>query len=114
MKAALAHHDAILRNAVVSHAGYVVKTTGDGMHAVFVTARDAVGAAVAGQRALAAERWGATGPLRVRMGIHTGEAQRREGDYYGTVLNRAARLTSVASGGQIVVSQATADLLIDD
>jgi predicted ATPase/class 3 adenylate cyclase len=114
MKAALARHDAILRVAVEAHGGYVVKTTGDGVHAVFTAARDAIGAAVAGQRALAAETWGVTGPLRVRMGVHSGEAERRAGDYYGTALNRAARLTSVASGGQIVVSQATADLLIDD
>jgi len=114
MKAALARHDAILRDAVEAHGGYVVKTTGDGVHAVFTAARDAIGAAVAGQRALAAETWGATGLLRVRMGVHSGEAEHRAGDYYGTALNRAARVTSVASGGQIVVSQATADLLIDN
>jgi predicted ATPase/class 3 adenylate cyclase len=114
MKDALARHDAILGEAVSAHRGHVIKTTGDGVHAVFDTARDAVGAAVAGQRMLAEQRWGVTGPLRVRMGIHTGEAQLRDGDYYGTVLNRAARLTSVGSGAQIVVSQATADLLIDD
>jgi predicted ATPase/class 3 adenylate cyclase len=114
MKAALARHDAILREAVEAHGGYVVKTTGDGVHAVFTAARDAIGAGVAGQRVLAAEAWGVTGPLRVRMGIHSGEAEHRGGDYYGTALNRAARLTSVGSGGQIVVSQATADLVIDD
>jgi predicted ATPase/class 3 adenylate cyclase len=114
MKDALARHDAILGEAVAAHRGHVIKTTGDGVHAVFDTARDAVGAAVAGQRVLAEQRWGVTGPLRVRMGIHTGEAQLRDGDYYGTVLNRAARLTSVASGAQIVVSQVTADLLVDD
>jgi predicted ATPase/class 3 adenylate cyclase len=114
MKAALARHDALLREAVEAHGGHVVKTTGDGVHTVFATARDAIGAGVAGQRALAAEPWNVTGPLRVRMGIHSGEAEHREGDYYGTALNRAARLTSVASGGQIVVSQATAELLIDD
>jgi predicted ATPase/class 3 adenylate cyclase len=114
MKAALARHDALLREAVEAHGGHVVKTTGDGVHAVFATARDAIGAGVAGQRALAAEPWNVTGPLRVRMGIHSGEAEHRQGDYYGPTLNRAARLTSVASGGQIVVSQATAELLIDD
>src|SRR5262245_5526745 len=74
MTAALARHDALLRVAVASHHGHVVKTTGDGVHAVFVTARDAVGAALDAQRALGSEEWGST-PLRVRMGIHTGDAE---------------------------------------
>jgi class 3 adenylate cyclase len=113
MEEALARHDSILREAVESHDGHVVKTTGDGAHAVFATARDAVGAAVVGQQGLADERWGSTGRLRVRMGIHTGEAQYREGDYYGPALNRAARLAGVAHGGQVVCSQATADLARD-
>ena len=114
MRDALARHDAILREAVEAHGGYVVKTTGDGVHAVFVTAPDAVGAAVGGQLGLDSEQWAVTGPLRVRMGVHTGEAQDREGDYYGPALNRAARLMQAAHGGQIVVSQAAADLLRDD
>jgi predicted ATPase/class 3 adenylate cyclase len=114
MRDALARHDAILRTAVESHRGHLVKMTGDGVHAAFTTPRDAVGAAVAAQRALAAEPWGETGPLWVRMGIHTGEAQYRDGDYYGTAVNRAARVMSAAHGGQIVLSQATADLLLDD
>src|SRR5262249_23271376 len=63
--------------------------------------------------ALTAEAWWGTGPLRVRMGVHTGAAEVRDGDYYGTALNRAARLMSVAHGGQIVVSAATAELLRD-
>ena len=113
MQSTLARHDAILREAVESHAGHVVKHTGDGGFAVFATARDALGAAVAGQAGLAEERWGSTGPLRVRMGLHTGEAQYREGDYFGTALNRAARLMAVAHGGQIVCSRATADLARD-
>ena len=93
MKAALARHDEILRDAVAAHGGLIVKTTGDGVHAVFAAASDALTAAVAGQRGLAAEPWDAntTGPLRVRMGVHTGEAERRDGDYYGSALNRAAR-----------------------
>src|SRR5262249_16056403 len=114
MRAALGSHDELLTKAVEAHGGHVVKTTGDGVFAVFATARDAIRAGVAGQRALAAERWNGAGPWRVGMGMHSGEAEHREGDYYGTALNRAARLTAVASGGQIVVSQATADLLIDD
>ena len=91
----------------------MVKTTGDGAHAAFATASDAVDAAVAAQLALAAEDWAATGPLLVRMGIHTGAAELRDGDYYGTALNRAARIMSVAHGGQIVVSLTTSDLLRD-
>jgi hypothetical protein len=92
MKGALARHDEILRDAVVSHGGHLVKTTGDGIHAVFGRAVDAVGSAATGQRALTAEHWEVPGSLRVRMGIHTGEAEQREGDYYGGTLNRAARL----------------------
>jgi predicted ATPase/class 3 adenylate cyclase len=113
MRAALSRHDEILRGAVERHGGHVVKTTGDGVHAAFRTARDALGAAAAGQVELADADWGSTGPLRVRMGIHTGEAHLREGDYYGATLNRAARLTGVAHGGQVVCSQATADLARD-
>jgi predicted ATPase/class 3 adenylate cyclase len=113
MRAALARHDEILRRAVERHGGYVVKTTGDGVHAAFATARDALDAAAAGQVDLAEANWGTTAPLRVRMGVHTGEAQLREGDYYGAALNRAARLTAVAHGGQVVCSQATTDLVRD-
>jgi len=113
MKEALASHDRILRNAVAAHRGHVVKSTGDGLHAVFQIAHAAAEAAVAAQRALAEQQWGATGPLRVRMGLHTGEAEARSGDYYGPALNRAARLTAAAHGGQILVTQATEALLRD-
>jgi len=114
MRSAMACHDEILRRAVEAHAGYVVKTTGDGVHAVFTTAHEALDAAVAGQQALAAEPWDETGPLRVRIGLHTGEAEYRAGDYYGGALNRAARLTNAAHGGQILASRATQELLRDD
>ena len=67
----------------------MVKTTGDGFHAAFATAHDAVDAAVAAQLALGAEPWEMTGPLRVRMGLHTCEAELRDGDYYGSAVNRA-------------------------
>jgi predicted ATPase/class 3 adenylate cyclase len=113
MPGALACHDEILRDAVESAGGWVVKTTGDGVHAVFGTAGDAVVAAAAGQRRLGEERWGETGPLRVRVGIHTGEAERRGGDYFGPTLNRAARLMAAAHGGQVVVSHATEEVLRD-
>ena len=104
MQPALARHDAILRDAVVGHDGHVVKTTGDGMHAVFATARDALGAAVAMQLGLAAESFGDTGPLRVRMGIHTCEAEYRDGDYYGSAVNMAARIAARAAGDEVLVS----------
>ena len=89
----------------------MVKTTGDGIHAVFATAHDALDAAVTAQVGLAAEPFGETGPLRVRMGVHTCEAEYREGDYYGSEVNRAARLMGVAHGDQIVVSLATSALV---
>jgi predicted ATPase/class 3 adenylate cyclase len=113
MKDALARHDAILRNAVEAHGGHVVKTTGDGLHAVFATAPDATRAAVAAQENLLAESWPLPEPLRVRMGLHTGHAEMRGGDYYGPSVNRAARVAGAAHGGQIVVSLATEELVRD-
>jgi len=113
MRAALARHDEILRNAVESHGGHVVKTTGDGLHAAFATAHDAVLAGVDAQGGLAGETWALPAPLLVRMGIHTGEADLRGGDYYGTAVNRAARVSAAAHGGQIVVSHATEEVARD-
>src|SRR5262245_61712250 len=92
MQGALARHDEIIRGAIELHNGYVVKTTGDGFHAAFSTASDAVAAAVDAQLGLAAESWSDTDPIRARIGIHTGAAEIRDGDYYGPALNRAARL----------------------
>jgi predicted ATPase/class 3 adenylate cyclase len=113
MKSASARHDEILRGAIDAFGGSVVKMTGDGVHAAFADAACAVEAAVAAQRGLAAEAWGETGPLRVRVGIHTGPAEARAGDYYGSAVNRAARLMSVAHGGQVVVSLTTEEILRD-
>jgi predicted ATPase/class 3 adenylate cyclase len=111
MRAALARHDEIVPAAVEDRGGYVVKSTGDGFLAAFASAADAVGAAIDAQLALVAEMWTATGPLRVRMGIHTGAAELRDGDYHGPPLNRAARLMSVGHGGQILVSLVTSELV---
>jgi predicted ATPase/class 3 adenylate cyclase len=113
MQAALARHDEVLRAAVESHRGHVVKTTGDGVHAVFALASDAVAAAVAAQRALASESWGHVGALRVRMGLHSGAAEQRAGDFFGPAVNRAARVMALGHGGQVLCSQATADLVRD-
>jgi predicted ATPase/class 3 adenylate cyclase len=114
MRAALARHDEILRAAIAAHDGHCVKTTGDGAHAAFATASDAIDAAVSAQLAIGAEPWALPNPLRVRAGIHTGSAELRDGDYYGTAVNRAARIMSVAHGGQIVVSLAAEELVRDE
>jgi predicted ATPase/class 3 adenylate cyclase len=113
MRSALVRHDALLRAAVEDHDGVVVKGTGDGLHAAFPTAHAAITAAVAAQHTLGHEKWEQEASLRVRMGVHSGEAEPRDGDYFGSVLNRAARLMSVAHGGQIVCSRTTADLVRD-
>jgi predicted ATPase/class 3 adenylate cyclase len=114
MHEALAAHDEILRVSVERHGGHVVKMRGDGVHAVFATADAGVVAAVTVQQGLLQHGWGATGPLRVRIGVHSGAATLREGDYFGSAVNRAARLMDLAHGGQIVCSQATADLSRDE
>jgi predicted ATPase len=102
MRAALAAHDEVLRNAIEAHGGWLFKHTGDGMCAAFASPRSAVDAAVAAQRAL---------ELPVRMGIATGEAELREGDYFGAVLNRVARVMAAGHGGQVLLAESTAGLL---
>jgi predicted ATPase/class 3 adenylate cyclase len=115
MRAALARHDELVRAAVEEAGGQVVKTTGDGLHAVFPAARGAVSAALAAQKALAAEPWPSISPdaLKIRVGIHTGEAEERDGDYYGPAVNRAARLMAIGHGGQVLLSGVTAALVSD-
>ena len=110
MQPALAQHDELIGDAIAAHDGYVVKTTGDGFHAVFATAHDALAAALDAQTALTNAAWGLTGPLVVRMGLHTGETQERGGDYYGSAVNRAARVMAVAHGGQVVATRATVEV----
>jgi class 3 adenylate cyclase len=114
MPGALARHDTILRQAVADHGGVVFKTVGDGVHAVFVRASDALEAALAAQQGLHIEGWGETGPLRVRMALHSGVAELRDGDYFGAAVNRVARLLALGHGGQILLSHATHDLVADD
>jgi predicted ATPase/class 3 adenylate cyclase/Tfp pilus assembly protein PilF len=112
MQGALARHDAILRAAVENHNGRIVKKTGDGLHAVFESAVDGTRAALSGQQAMSAETWPEeTGPLKVRMGLHTGESEAREGDYYGTAVNEAARIMSMGHGGQVLLSEVTVIML---
>ena len=113
MTEALERHDAILRDAVESSNGEVVKTTGDGLMAVFSSPADGVSACLEAQHGLGHEAWGQAGPLRVRMGLHVGEAAAREGDYFGPTLNRAARIMSAGHGGQVLLSAAAAALVMD-
>ncbi len=109
----LGRHDELVRGAVEDGRGRVFADTGDGLCAAFSTASDAVVAAIGAQRALLTQNWNSPVPLRVRMAIHAGAAEPRGGNYVGPTLNRAARLLSLGSGGQVLCSQATADLLQD-
>jgi predicted ATPase len=102
MRIALAAHDEVLRGAIEGHGGWLFKHTGDGVCAAFASPRSAVDAAVAAQHTLG---------LPVRMGLATGEAELRGGDYFGAVLNRAARVMAAGHGGQILLAESTASLL---
>ena len=113
MELALAHHDAIVRGAIESNGGYLVKTTGDGALAAFTFASDAIAACLAAQRALQTHAWGDELAIKSRMALHTGAAEQRDGDYYGPALNRAARLMAAGHGGQILLSLATEELVRD-
>jgi predicted ATPase/class 3 adenylate cyclase len=113
MRSALSRHDQLLRKVIAEHEGRVFSAMGDGMAAAFGSAWAAVQAALAAQRWLAAEPWPTATPLRVRMGLHTGEAEWRDGDYFGTVVNRAARLMAIGHGGQVLCSSTTAELVGD-
>lgn len=107
MEAAVERHDQILRNAIETNNGYVFKTVGDAFCAAFRQVSDAVAAAIDAQRALVKEDFSGVDGLGVRMGIHTGEASERDGDYFGPTLNRSARLMSIGHGGQVLLSDAT-------
>ena len=112
MESALARHDNLARSAVDAHRGSVVKMTGDGMCAAFDDPKDAVAAALQFQQALADP--GVDGiALRARCGLHAGIVERRDNDFFGSVVNRAARIMAAAHGGQVLVSQALAVLLVD-
>lgn len=110
MAHAVARHDALLRAAVEAHRGRVVKTTGDGVYAAFADTADCVATVIAIQQSVADP--GATGgiQLSVRCGLHAGTAHERDNDFFGSTVNRAARIMSLAYGGQVLASQAVADL----
>jgi predicted ATPase/class 3 adenylate cyclase len=113
MRSALGRHDQILRSVIEGHGGHVFSTAGDAFAAAFWTPGDAVAAAVDAQQRLVAERWPEPIGLRVRMGIHTGTADERDGDYFGPAVNRAARVMAAGHGGQVLVSLATEELARD-
>lgn len=107
MDSALERHDDIVRTEIGEHDGYIFATAGDGYGVAFRRAEDAVAAAVGAQHRLQAEAWAENTPIEVRMGLHTGEASERGGDYFGSSVNRAARIMAAANGGQIVISHTT-------
>jgi predicted ATPase/class 3 adenylate cyclase len=113
MKTALWRHDAILRAAILANHGAVFKTVGDEFCATFTTPIAALNAALDAQRALQAEPWQSV-TLRVRMAVHTGAAEERDGDYFGPPVNRVARLMAAGHGGQILLSQASQELVRDE
>ncbi len=113
MQAALARHDEILKGTVEEHGGHVFKMVGDACYAAFADAFRAFEAALAGQRVLFAEPWDEECRIRVRMALYTGATEERDGDYFGTPLNRVARLLSAGHGGQTLLSLPTRELVQD-
>jgi predicted ATPase/class 3 adenylate cyclase len=113
MRTTLERHDALLRRVIESHGGHVFKTMGDAVCAAFHIPADALKSALAAQLALEEEPHGEAGQLRVRMALHVGAAEARNGDYAGSTLNRVARLLAAGHGGQTLVSQAVYDLIGD-
>jgi predicted ATPase/class 3 adenylate cyclase len=113
MPGALACHNQLLRAAIEAHGGHVFKTVGDQFCAAFAAAPEALDAALAIQQALRSEPWPQTGPLRVRIALHTGTVREQDGDYFGAPLSRVSRLLETGHGGQILLSQSTYDLARD-
>jgi predicted ATPase/class 3 adenylate cyclase len=110
----LAEHQRLLRAAFEEHDGHEVHTEGDAFFVAFARARDAIAAAVTAQRALASQRWPDGVDVRVRMGLHTGEAALRLGDYVGLDVHRAARICAAGHGGQVLLSRSTRELVADE
>jgi predicted ATPase/DNA-binding SARP family transcriptional activator len=115
MSEAVARHDTIIRDAVSASGGELVRAKGEGdsTFSVFVHPSDALAAATVLHEAVVAEQWPSTTPLHVRTGVHTGDAEPRDGDWYGPAVNRAARLRALADGGQTLLSGVTAGLVAD-
>ena len=115
MAVALARHDEIVEQVVTFRGGRLIKTRGEGdaTFSVFDRPSAAAAAAIELQEAIRNEPWALAEPMRIRIALHTGEVEFRDGDYFGRAVNRAARLRSLAAGGQILCSGATAELVID-
>ncbi|MGB3476863.1 MAG: BTAD domain-containing putative transcriptional regulator [Mycobacterium sp.] len=115
MAIALARHDELVEQVVTSRGGRLIKTRGEGdaTFSVFDRPSAAATAAIELQDAILHEPWILHEPMRIRIALHTGEVELRDGDYFGRAVNRAARLRSLATGGQILCSGATAELVID-
>lgn len=115
MRQAVMRHDELAQEIVRRHNGRILKSKleGDSIFAIFPVATDAIAAAVDIQRAITTEPWPEDIAIRVRMALHTGDAQLRDEDYYGPSVNRCARLRAIAHGGQIVISLATEELARD-
>ncbi len=110
MKVALARHDDVIRHAVESRGGSVFSTAGDAFAAAFPRASDAIEAALSAQDTLGRETWTTSTPIRVRMGLHTGEAEERDGDYFGPAVNLAARVADAGHGGQTLATTVVASV----
>ncbi|MGZ5384831.1 MAG: adenylate/guanylate cyclase domain-containing protein, partial [Acidimicrobiia bacterium] len=111
MAEAVSEHDRLIRQTIAAHDGYIFSTGGDSFCAAFDQPEAALAAAVDAQLELGRHPWPANTPIRVRMALHAGNAAERDGDYFGSVPNRCARLLAVGNGGQILVSQITHDLV---
>ena len=110
MKDALARHHALLEGAIEAHHGRVFQVVGDAFLSAFENAGDALSAALEAQRALHEQTWGAVGTVRVRMGLHTGAAEARDGEYVSSLtLVRVQRVASAGHGGQTLLSSAAAE-----
>jgi predicted ATPase/class 3 adenylate cyclase len=114
MKLAVARHEQLVAGAMEKHGGYVFKAMGDALCVAFPTAPNAVRAAIDAQAAVAKEDFSAVEGLRVRMGLHTGYAEERNGDYFGPAVNRVARLMAIGHGGQVLLSAVTKELAHGD
>ncbi len=108
MSLALQRHNELLAEAIEAHGGRIFKTMGDGLFASFPLASNGAAAALQAQRGFAEEAWPTDRPLRVRMAVHTGPAEEREGDYFGPTINRLARLLAIGHGGQVLLSESAA------
>ena len=113
MSSALERHDAMLREAIEEEGGRIFKTVGDGVFASFPSASTGVAAALAAQLRIGEEAWSIDPPLRVRMAVHVGPAEVRDGDFFGPTINRLARLLAVGHGGQVLLSEAATVLARD-